>query len=99
MNTGVEAAKVRALRKQSCGLFLARSGQVFKRLFTGGGIHLNADRLSEGGFTYTGIHESVHFVKDVNPEGYKAIEKFVENYYKEKGVELEAEIKATQNLY
>lgn len=64
-----------------------------------GVLHLNAEKLSEGGFSYTGIHESVHHVAKVNPEGYKSMEKFIENYYKEKGVDIEAEIKATQDLY
>ncbi len=64
-----------------------------------GVLHLNAEKLSEGGFSYTGIHESVHHVARVNPEGYKSIEKFIENYYKEKGVDIKAEIKATQDLY
>lgn len=64
-----------------------------------GVLHLNAEKLSEGGFSYTGIHESVHHVARVNPEGYKSIEKFIENFYKEKGVDINAEIKATQDLY
>lgn len=64
-----------------------------------GVLHLNAEKLSEGGFSYTGIHESVHHVARVNPEGYKSIEQFIDNYYKEKGVDIEAEIKATQDLY
>ena len=64
-----------------------------------GVLHLNAEKLSEGGFSYTGIHESVHHVARVNPEGYKSIEQFIENYYKEKGVDIKAEIKATQELY
>lgn len=70
-----------------------------KGFYTRGVIHLNADKLSEGGYTYTGIHECVHYVAEVNSEGYKAIEKFVENYYKKKGVDIEAEKKATQALY
>ena len=70
-----------------------------KGFYSGGVIHLNAKKLSEGGFTYTGIHESVHFLKDANPEGYKSIEKFIKNYYKEKGVSLKSEIKLTQDFY
>lgn len=70
-----------------------------KGFYSKGVIHLNADKLSEGGFTYTGIHESVHYLAEVNPEGYAAIEKFLRNYYKQQGVDLESEIKLTKALY
>ena len=70
-----------------------------KGFYSGGIVHLNADRLSEGGFTYTGIHEVVHHLKAVNAEGYKAIESFVNNYYKEKGADLDNEVTKTQAYY
>jgi len=70
-----------------------------KGFYSKGVIHLNADKLSEGGFTYTGIHESVHYLAEVNPEGYAAIEKFLKNYYKQQGVDLESQIELTQAIY
>lgn len=70
-----------------------------KGFYSGGVVHLNADRLSEGGFTYTGIHEVAHHLKAVNTEGYKAIESFVNNYYKEKGADLDSEVAKTQAYY
>ncbi len=70
-----------------------------KGFYSKGVIHLNADKLSEGGFTYTGIHESVHYLAEANPEGYAAIEKFLRNYYKQQGVDLESEIELTKALY
>lgn len=70
-----------------------------KGFYSGGIVHLNADRLSEGGFTYTGIHEVVHHLRIVNAEGYKAIESFAKNYYKEKGADLDSEVAKTQAYY
>lgn len=108
-----EDVKVTASMKANMPILkrIARSGNVAVVIerFSGaesaskgyydGVLHLNAEKLSEGGFSYTGIHESVHHVARVNPEGYKSIEEFIENYYKEKGVDIKAEIKATQDLY
>lgn len=70
-----------------------------KGFYSGGVMHLNADKLSDGGFTYTGIHEVVHHLRAVNAEGYKSIESFVKNYYKEKGAYLDSEVAKTQAYY
>lgn len=64
-------------------------GDASRGYYQNGVVHLNSRKLRGDYFVKIAVHESVHHVKVNNLEGYNVLEKFVAEYLKNKGEDVE----------